>query len=170
MQARAEGENINSLKRKVADIMVSESADGPWSARDGMCLDLAAKWHERLKKDGIETQIAAVDPNLEGQTLSVGGKRVHGKFHAFLVSGEGDNQVIIDGSVQQFFDGPEKRDDVPKVFVGTASQLKDLFARHPKDLRLEVAGDPHVGRYNASDLADFAYGMGRFGHSRELLN
>lgn len=166
----AESQKSEQLKNTVAQIMSRESADGPWSARDGMCLDLAAKWHERLKREGIESHIASVDPSLEGQTLPLHGKIVHGKFHAFLVLGEGKDQIILDGSVQQFFDGPEKRDDLPSVFIGSPDELRTLFSQHVEDLRLEVVGDQNIGRYPPHDLANFAYGMGPYERSRELLN
>lgn len=163
-------DSLPALQKRVAHILSTESEDGPWSARDGMCLDLAAKWHQRLKRDGIKSHIVAVDPSLAGQTLPLNGKKVHGKFHAYLVLGKGKEQLLLDGSIRQFFAGPEERDDLPQVFVGRSQELKSLFSKHRRDLRLEVVGDPNQGHYPPEELANFAYGLGPFEASREILN
>lgn len=158
------------LHWKVESILSKESEQGPWSARDGMCLDLAAKWQQRLQAEGFQASIVAVDPTMTGDALSVEGRRVPGKFHAFVaVHGEGE-PILVDGSMQQFFDGPEVRPDLPEVFIGTVSEAAELFGQHRQDLRIEVVNDPHIGRYDPKSLADFVYGAGPFAGSRTLLN
>lgn len=158
------------LQQKVQSILLKESDQGPWSSRDGMCLDLAAKWQQRLQAEGFQASIVAVDPGLTGDALTIEGRRVPGKFHAFVaVHGEGE-PILLDGSVQQFFEGPEVRPDLPEVFVGTVREAAELFAQHRQDLRIEVAGDQYIGRYDPNSLADFVYGAGLFAGSRTLLN
>ncbi len=54
--------------------------------------------------------------------------------------------------------------------VGRLADVADLFEQHSQDLRLEVAGDRHQGRYQPRELAHFVYGAGRYATARETLN
>ena len=158
------------VRDQVGRVLSQEAHLGPWTARDGMCLDLAAKWQQRLQAAGLEAHLVTVDHNHSGHALTVAGERVPGKFHAFVIVGSGPDPVLVDGSVQQFFGGPDSRPDLPEVLVGGLAEAEELFARHPQDLRLEVAGDPREGLYQPRELARFVYGGGPYASARETLN
>lgn len=154
------------VRAAVDDIASREAAAGPWTSRDGNCLDLAAKWQSRLEAAGLPARLAVVDAGSQAAVLTVDGRAVPGKFHAFVVLEGG---VLVDPSVQQFFGGPSERPDLPRIFVGTLEDAVGLFSRHPRDLRLEVAGDLHEGRYDPRDLAHLVYGAGPHAALRQVL-
>jgi len=160
---------LQQVRDHVNRVLTHEAQRGPWTARDGKCLDLAAKWQQNLQAAGFEAHVVTVDHNLSGQSLMVGGERVPGKFHAFTTVGSGPDPILVDGSVQQFFSGAEFRPDLPAVLVGTLTDAMALFARHAGDLRLEVAGDRHEGRYQPWQLAEFVYGGGPYATVRDTL-
>jgi hypothetical protein len=158
------------VRDRVDRFLVEEPNQHPGADTGWPCLDTAAHWHARLKSAGFDAHIVTVDHNTSGQSLRVGGQRVPGKFHAFVTVGNGPDAIVVDGSAQQFFGAKETRADLPEVLVGRMSDIEELFKRHPKDLSLELDGDPHKGRYQPEQLARFVYGSGPFAAARETLN
>ncbi|MBM3273911.1 MAG: hypothetical protein FJZ00_02070 [Candidatus Sericytochromatia bacterium] len=157
------------LKATIGRIMAAEAADGPWAA-EGICLDLAGKWAERLRREGIPARLATVDPDQFGGSVLVDGKATRaGKFHAFvIVRPKGGPEIILDASVRQFFAGSASRRGVPEVFVGTAGEAAALFRRFRHALRLEVDGDARAGRYEPTSFADLVYGAGSQARARQV--
>lgn len=169
-EALRPGASLPTRVRGAVDgVVTREAADGPWTSRDGNCLDLAAKWQQRLAAAGLPARIGVVDAGSQAVALSVDGRAVPGKFHAFVVIEGGEAPLLVDPSVQQFFGGAQARPDLPSVFVGTVEDAVELFARHRRDLRLEVEGDLHEGRYTPRDLADLVYGAGPHASLRQVL-
>jgi hypothetical protein len=158
------------VRDQVDRILLKEPGQHPGADTGWPCLDSAAHWHTRLKAAGFDSHIVTVDHNLSGQALRVDGQRVPGKFHGFVTIGSGPDALVVDGSAQQFFGAKEMRRDLPEVFVGRMSDIEELFKSHPKDLSLELDGDPHKGRYQPEELARFVYGGGPYAAARETLN
>jgi len=157
------------LKATIGRIMAAEAADGPWAA-EGICLDLAGKWVERLRREGIPAFLATVDPDQFGGSVLVDGKATRaGKFHAFvIVRPKGGPEIILDASVRQFIAGSASRPGVPEVFVGTVGEAAALFRRFRPALRLEIEGDARVGRYDPASFADLVYGAGSQARARQV--
>lgn len=145
--------------RAVVEQVLSAEADaGPWSADDGYCLDLAAKWFERLARAGLPARIVTVDPSRAAGTAVVDGRPVRaGKFHAFVAVGSGPGEVIVDAAWRQFFTEPG---GLPEVFVGTRAGAARAFAERPGALRVELYDDPYRGRYDPHSFTALVYGFG----------
>lgn len=163
----------SQMARRIADTVAriarEEASEGPWTAPDGMCLDLAAKWKSRLVAEGIPARIATVDParRQRGERVEKG---MEGKFHAFVVVDEpGREPVIIDGSWRQFIAGAEATPEIPGIFVGTLEDLKRALAPHQAALQIEIHDDPLLGRRDPGATVDLAYGAGRHAGLREAL-
>ncbi len=157
------------VERLVARVLQEEAGAGPWSAPDGMCLDLAAAWLERLRREGILAHLATVDPQRRppGEP-SVRG--MEGKFHAFVVvETGGDEPLIVDGSWRQFIEGAEGISGLPEVFVGSLPELIEALAEHQQALRIEIHDDPLLGTRDPRETAELAYGAGRWSALREVL-
>ncbi len=60
-----------------------------------------------------------------GHALNV----VEAETHYYLMQVVGTGQLIVDPTIRQFFGGPRAPPDVPTVFVGTISELNELFSR-----------------------------------------
>lgn len=55
---------------------------------------------------------------------------VEAEFHYYLIQRLPFGEVVIDPTIRQFFGGARAPPSIPKVFVGTVSDLHALFARH----------------------------------------
>lgn len=143
----------------VAEVLRLETPYGPWSAADGYCLDLSAKWFERLRRAGLPARLMTIDPALASGGAVVDGRRVRaGKFHAVvLIGAEGPEELILDPSYRQFFSDSA---GLPDVFLGTRAQAAALFASRRTALRVELYDDPHLGRYEPGSFAELVYGFG----------
>jgi hypothetical protein len=157
------------LERLVARILREEGDAGPWSAHDGMCLDLAALWMERLRLAGVPARIATVDPGRRAEGTPVA-RGMEGKFHAFvLIEVPGGEPIIVDGSWRQFIQGAEHLPGLPEVFVGTFDELVLQLGQQRSSLRIEIHDDPLLGRRDPRETAQLAYGAGPWAGLRELL-
>lgn len=149
------------VEQTIARVMRDEAAEGPWTASDGLCLDLAAKWLPRLQAEGIPARLVTVDParrSAGGPALERGEE---GKFHAFLVVDEGARApLIVDVSWRQFVSGAAERKDLPEVFVGTVQDAARLFAQHREALQVEIHDDPLLGKRDPRATAELVYGAG----------
>lgn len=166
---RADTPMAKQVADTVARIAREEASEGPWTAPDGMCLDLAAKWQARLVEEGIPARIATVDPARRqgGEPVEKG---MEGKFHAFaVVDVPGHDPLIIDGSWRQFIAGAEAKPEIPGIFVGTLDELKRALAPHQSALQVEIHDDPLLGRRDPGATVDLAYGAGRHAGLREVL-
>lgn len=143
----------------VSEVLRLEAPYGPWSADDGYCLDLSAKWLERLRRAGLPARLVTVDPALAPGGAVVDGRRVRaGKFHAVVLIGEeGPEELLLDPSYRQFFADPS---GLPEVFLGSRAQVARIFASRRKTLRVELHDDPFLGRYDPDSLAELVYGFG----------
>lgn len=161
---------IVSAVRDVVERILREEADqGPWSSPDGMCLDLAAKWQVRLSMEGIDARIATVDPNRRQPGAPVR-RGMEGKFHAFVViETPGGEPLIVDGSWRQFIAGAEGASGLDEVFVGRLDALIRALTEHQADLRIEIHGDPLLGKRDPTETGQLAYGAGPWASLRELL-
>jgi hypothetical protein len=157
------------LRHTVTRILREEAEQGPSSAADGWCLDLAAKWQVRLAEEGIAAHIATVDPARREPGTPVR-RGMEGKFHAFVViEAHGAEPLIVDGSWRQFIEGAEASPGLPEVFVGTLDELIGALARHQPALRIEIHDDPLLGQRDPRETAELAYGAGPWAELRELL-
>lgn len=139
-----------------------------WSATDGLCLDLAAKWQERFLQEGIAAKITTVDPNRRTREFPVA-PGMEGKFHAFLVVDKANiDPIVIDASWRQFIADAAKEPDLPEVFVGSLSELKDTLKRYENRLQIEIVDDPLLGRRKAMDVVELSYGAGAHRRLREV--
>lgn len=143
----------------VAEVLRAEAPYGPWSAEDGYCLDLSAKWLERLRRAGLPARLVTVDPALAPGGAVADGRRVRaGKFHAVVLVGEeGPEELLLDPSYRQFFTEPS---GLPEVFLGSRGQAAKLFAARRTALRVELYDDPYLGRYEPVSFAELVYGYG----------
>lgn len=140
---------------------------GPWTSVDGDCLDLAARWFERLAAAGLPVRMVTVDPSLAAGTALVDGRPARaGKFHAFVAVGEGSGEVIVDAAWRQFFADPS---GLPGVLVATREEAVRAFASRSGSLRVELYDDPFAGRYEPGSFATLVYGFGPNGALRVVL-
>jgi hypothetical protein len=157
------------LRHTVTRILREEAEQGPWSAADGWCLDLAAKWQVRLAEEGIAAHIATVDPARREPGTPVR-RGMEGKFHAFVVVDiHGQEPLIVDGSWRQFIEGAEGTPGLPGVFVGTLEELTRTLSEHQDALRIELYDDPLLGARDPEATVQLAYGAGPHAALRELL-
>lgn len=143
----------------VGTVLRLETPYGPWSADDGYCLDLSAKWLERLRRAGLPARLMTVDPALAPASAAADGRRVRaGKFHAAVLIGEeGPEELLFDPTYRQFFAEPS---GLPEVFLGSRAQAARLFASRRNALRIELFDDPYLGRYEPGSFAELVYGYG----------
>ena len=153
----------------VREVLANESQAGPWTADDGMCLDLAAKWLQRLDQAGIPARLATVDPNRREEGTPVK-KGMEGKFHAYVVAEQpGEDPLIIDPTWRQFISEPKQgTEGKPDVFVGTEAELLKVLQRHESNLQIEIVNDPLVGNRKTQDVLELGYGLGTHSSLREL--
>lgn len=153
----------------VGRITAEETAEGPWTSPDGMCLDLAAKWQQRLSQEGLPARIATVDPARREAGAPVT-KGMEGKFHAYaVVEVPGAEPVVVDGSWRQFVQGAEQKPEMAGIFVGTTEDLVRELAPHRASLQVEIHDDPLLGRRDPRQTVELAYGVGPHAHLREVL-
>ncbi|MFZ9887634.1 MAG: hypothetical protein ACO3JL_09030 [Myxococcota bacterium] len=158
------------VREVVQRIVANEGADGPWTSPDGMCLDLAAKWQQRLSAEGLPARIATVDPVRREPGVPVT-KGMEGKFHAFaVIEVPGSEPVVIDGSWRQFIQGAEHKPGLEGVFVGTSGDLVKRLAPYRASLQVEIHDDPLLGRRDPRETVELAYGTGPHARLRELLD
>jgi hypothetical protein len=55
---------------------------------------------------------------------------VEAEFHYYLIQRLPFGEIVVDPTIRQFFGGARAPPSIPKVFVGTVSDLHALFARH----------------------------------------
>lgn len=138
-------------------IRFTEASEGPWTAPDGLCMDLSAKWVQRLAREGIDSRMRVVDPT--GGHRSATDPRLVGKTHAYVcIPSEKTGPVLMDPTIRQFFTEPHGQ--IPEIFVGSEDDLRALFRAHRSQLRAEVQGDPHSGTYEPEEFVSVAYGLG----------
>ena len=165
----AVADNAAQLKNFVHDVITNESQQGPWTSDDGMCLDLAAKWLQRLDQAGIPARLATVDPTRREMGTPVE-KGMEGKFHAYVVAEPpGQEALIIDPTWRQFISEPKQGSEgQPDVFVGTQTELLNKLHQYENRLQIEVVNDPLLGNRKTQDVLELGYGFGRHAPLREL--
>lgn len=167
--ASAEEGNRARVQDFVHKVLTQESEQGPWTADDGMCLDLSGKWLQRFHEAGIPAKLATVDPNRRRVGTPVE-KGMEGKFHAYLVAERpGQEALIIDPTWRQFISDPKRgTDGQPEVFIGTQQELQAALQKYEKRLQIEVVDDPLVGNRKTQDVVELGYGLGAHAALREL--
>ncbi|MEB3198090.1 MAG: hypothetical protein VKP62_12890, partial [Candidatus Sericytochromatia bacterium] len=140
---------------------ISRSGGGMWTANDGYCMDLSAKWQTALQLAGIETRMVVVDP-AGGPAVAhtLAGREAHGKTHAFLIFQYKGQEYILDPTVQQFFKGGGR--NVPPIFIGTRDEAAALFTREQELLQIEIDADVNTGRHDPLAFTNLVYGLGQF--------
>lgn len=140
-----------------------------WTATDGLCIDLSAKWRTALAASGIKTDLVIVTP---GETLSsattLDGRLAHGKTHAFLIFQHAGKEYIFDPTIQQFFSG--RANTVPPIFIGTHDDLASLFTQEQERLQIELEMDRNQGRHDPLAFAELIYGIGPYAPLRVTID
>lgn len=89
------------------------SWNGPDTTLDESCCgDAAPKLAAILRARGVPARL------------------VEAEFHYYVSIEMPDGQIIVDPTIRQFFGKKKAPNTVPLVFVGTVSELNDLFERH----------------------------------------
>lgn len=157
---------LDHLRKTVARIV--KTGDGFWTANDGNCMDLAAKWRMALGLAGIETRMVIVDPSTgPASANTLAGTLAMGKTHAFLTFSHQGEEYILDSTIQQFVRGPAG--SVPPIFIGTRDEAAALFTREQDRLQIEIDTDRNVGRHDPLAFTELVYGFGRFRRLRVEL-
>lgn len=163
---RALTERVRSLVERISS---DEAAEGPWTAPDGMCLDLAAKWQQRLSQEGLSVRIATVDP-LRREPGTPVTRGLEGKFHAYaVVEVEGADPVVVDASWRQFVKDGAHKPELEGTFVGTTDELVQRLTPHAPSRQVEIHDDPLLGRREPRQTVELAYGLGPHARMREIL-
>ncbi len=145
----------------------TEASSGPWTASDGLCMDLSAKWVQRLVREGIEARMVVVDPGTGHRSGS--DPRLVGKVHAY-VSLPSDNgaPLLMDPTIRQFFTEPH--DHLPEIFVGSEDDLRKLYRQNKGKLRAEVQDDRLAGTYDPDEFVSVSYGLGTHADRRSEIH
>lgn len=158
-QVAQSSDGLEHLRKTVARI--AKTGDGFWTANDGYCIDLSAKWRMALGLAGIETRMVIVDPSAGTASAStLAGTLAMGKTHAFLTFTHKGEEYILDPTIQQFIRGTAG--SVPPIFIGTRDELAALFTREQERLQVEIDTDPNVGRHDPLAFTELVYGLGRY--------
>jgi hypothetical protein len=146
-----------SLQGILDRICSTEASEGPWTASDGQCMDISARWVQRLAREGVESWMRVADP--AGGHRSAVDPRLVGKTHAYVwLPSEKTGPVLMDPTIRQFFTEPHGK--IPEIFVGSENDLRALFRAHRSQLRAEIQEDPHAGTYEPDEFVSVAYGLG----------
>ena len=169
-QVRHHDVTVEEVRAAVHQILTQqEEGDGPISDVEGRGLsyEAAARLSLDLQEAGFRAHFAEVNHDATGHEISADGESVRGKSTGLVVVEGGSEPIFVDGAVRQWFADPEAQQQMPSVFVGTASDFQKLAAEHPEDLQLVVDGDPQTGNYHPAEFA--LYVLGEDG-SRTLLD
>lgn len=117
---RDTAETADALARDVAAVLPALEKSvwhGGWrgpktTLNDSCCGDAAPKLGLLLRQMGHPVDV------------------VEAEFHYYLIQRLPYGEVVIDPTIRQFFGGARAPPSIPKVFVGTVSDLHALFARH----------------------------------------
>lgn len=112
-------------------IIKTESPIGEWYSEYGGCIDLSRELQKALAENGVVTD------------RRVGRGHISLRYH----TQECNDPVYIDSSYLQFFGDGVKR-GMPKVLVGTASSIRDLFTKHIQaGIRSSIEGVQDIDRF-----------------------
>jgi hypothetical protein len=154
--------------RKTVERVTSGGLEG-WTATDGLCIDLSAKWRTALASSGIKTDLVIVNPgDTASSATTLDGRRAHGKTHAFLIFQHAGEEYIFDPTIQQFFSGGATT--VPPIFIGTRDDLASVFTREQERLQIEIEMDRNHGRHDPLAFAELIYGFGPYAPLRVTID
>lgn len=109
---------LKSVVREAAPYLNKSVLNGGWNESkmsiDGpVCFDAAPKLAMMLRAQGFPAHVAASG------------------HHVFIVLETKDVSLIVDPTIHQYFGQDASPDWAPRIFVGTLSELKALYARDP---------------------------------------
>lgn len=165
-------DRVDFYKRAVRETLNPENIQN-LASPDGYCVDLAFAWQAILQEKGYPVEVVFTDTNISKGKVKINGVEQRGdKYHAFLVDrslGEG-KEIIIDPSYLQFLDNGGEHFKKRPVFVGTHKDIIALYNENRATIRLDVAGDEHIGQYDPPSLASLNYSFSTNSNARMTLN
>lgn len=135
---------------------------------EGWCLDVSGRWLPAIEAENLRGYLQQTS---SFHIFSIeDNKIIRSPIHFFIAfNHETDNEIILDPTYGQFFEGAEKL-GLPRVLVAKTSDIKEIFANHAAHLRVEVPVDELKGKYNPKEVAELLYSTGQFSKFRTSLH
>ncbi len=164
-----------TLEKEIEAVLADPELKARLSSDYGHCMDVSMALKQHLETRGIDVSFTLTDSNQASTQVKLKDgttQRAH-KLHAFLTlelhREEGKQELIIDPSWKQFITDESQVEHLPHILVGTAEDIKRVYAPLQPLVHLEVNYDPLAGKYDAASAVELIYSIGDMSHARLKL-